>query len=297
MDVITLRADGFGLRLAPEAGGMVTRYWLERGSGVWEWLRPASDAALSRGDGYESAAFPLVPFSNRIRAGRFPFEGRDVALPLNRPPELHAIHGQAWQAAWTAREASTTSALLEFRHAPDAWPWAYRATQRFALSPTGVTVELALHNESDVPMPAGLGWHPYFLRTPRTMLTAPVERIWLTDAEMLPTQLAPSPVTARLSAGVTIDSVPLDNGFTGWSRRAVIDWPEWGARLAMTAEPPLDFLTVFIPPSLPFFCVEPVSHVTDAVNLTEAAAEVGRRSLEPGATLLASITLTPELTG
>jgi hypothetical protein len=27
MDVITLRADGFGLRLAPEAGGMVTRYW------------------------------------------------------------------------------------------------------------------------------------------------------------------------------------------------------------------------------------------------------------------------------
>jgi aldose 1-epimerase len=96
---------------------------------------------------------------------------------------------------------------------------------------------------------------------------------------------------------VTIDSVPLDNGFTGWSRRAVIDWPESSARLVMTAEPPLDFLTVFIPPSLPFFCVEPVSHVTDAVNRTGPVAEVGRRTLEPGATLQASMTLTPELTG
>ena len=276
---------------------MVTRYWLERDARVWEWLRPASDVAVSRRDGYEASAFPLVPFSNRIRSGRFSFLGRDVVLPLNRPPERHAIHGQGWQAAWTPRDVSTTSALLEFRHAPDAWPWAYRVTQRFRLSPAGLTIELALHNDSDGPMPAGLGWHPYFLRTPRTTLAARVERIWLTDAEMLPTELVPSPVTTRLSAGVMIDSAPLDNGFTGWSRRAVIDWPELGARLVMTAEPPLDFLTVFIPPSLPFFCVEPVSHATDALNLAALAAEVGRRQLAAGATLQASITLTPELTG
>jgi aldose 1-epimerase len=296
MDIITLRAGDCGLQLAPEAGGMVTRYWLERDARVWEWLRPASEVAVAQRDGYEAAAFPLVPFSNRIRGGRFRFDGRDVALPLNRPPERHAIHGQGWQAAWTPREVSTTSALLEFRHAPDAWPWAYRATQRFVLSPAGLTVELALHNESDAPMPAGLGWHPYLLRTPRTTLTASAERIWLTDAEMLPAELAPSPVTARLAAGVTIDSVPLDNGFTGWSRRAVIDWPDLGARLVMTAGRPLDFLTVFIPPNLPFFCVEPVSHATDALNLGGPAAEIGRRQLAPGATLQASVTLTPELT-
>src|SRR4030095_1066599 len=114
MDVITLRTDGFARRLAPEAGGMVTRYWLERDARVWEWLRPASDAAVSRRDGYQAAAFPLVPFSNRTRGVRFSFEGRDVVLPLNRPPERHAIHGQAWQAVWTPREVLTTSALLEF---------------------------------------------------------------------------------------------------------------------------------------------------------------------------------------
>ena len=295
MDVITLSAGGCGLQLVPEAGGMVTRYWLERGTRTWEWLRPASDLALSRRDGYESSAFPLVPYSNRIRHGRFRFDGRDVVLPRNRPPERHSIHGQGWQGTWTAPEVSVNAALLEFRHAAGAWPWAYRATQRFALSPTRLTVELALLNESEAPMPAGLGWHPYFLRTPGTTLTAPVERIWLTDAEMMPTQLGQSPVGASLIRGVAIDSVPLDNCFTGWSRRAVIDWPELGARLVMTAEPPLDFLTVFTPPDLPFFCVEPVSHATDAVNLTAPASEIGQLSLAPGATLRTVVTLTPEV--
>jgi aldose 1-epimerase len=295
--MITLRAGDCRLQLAPEAGGMVTRYWLERRARTWEWLRPASDAARARRDGYEASAFPLVPYSNRIRRGRFRFGGRDVALPLNRPPEPHSIHGQGWQAAWTASDVSASTARLEFCHAPDAWPWTYRATQCFALSPTTLTLELELHNESDTPMPVGLGWHPYFLRTPRTTLTAPVERIWLTDAEMMPTELAQLPIIADVSRGVMIDSVPLDNCFTGWSRRAVIDWPELGARLVMTSEPPLDFLTVFTPPDLPFFCVEPVSHATDAVNLTAPIADIGQRRLEPGATLRAIVTLTPEVVG
>jgi aldose 1-epimerase len=63
----------------------------------------------------------------------------------------------------------------------------------------------------------------------------------------------------------------------------------------MTAEPPLDFLTVFTPPDLPFFCVEPVSHATDAINLTAPAADVGQRRLESGGTLRAIVTLTPEV--
>jgi aldose 1-epimerase len=80
----------------------------------------------------------------------------------------------------------------------------------------------------------------------------------------------------------------------GWSRRAVIAWPERGASLAMTAGPPLDCLVVFTPPGRPFFCAEPVSHVTDAFNLAEAGREdTGRQVLEPGATIETAITLGP----
>jgi len=294
MDLITLRADGAGLVLAPAAGGSVARYWIDGGAVPLDLLRPWR--APRHDEPLAAAAFPLVPYSNRIRAGRFfSFQGRDVALPLNRPPERHTIHGHGWQAGWRPLEVRAREAVLGYRHAADAWPWAYRARQHFVLAPTSLSVALTLTNESDAAMPAGLGGHPYFQRTPRTTLTADVRAIWLTDDEVMPTTLAAPRPDADPARGVMVDAVALDNCFVGWRRRAVIERAEDGVRLAMTAEAPLDFLVVYTPPGRPFFCAEPVSHVTDAVNLAAAGlTDTGASVLEPGETLRATVTLSLE---
>jgi aldose 1-epimerase len=297
MELITLRAAGAGLILAPAVGGAVTRYWGEADGASWEWLRPTSPSALRDGLAHRTAAFPLVPFSNRIRAGRFTFDGRAMTLPPNRARERHPIHGHGWQARWRVVEAGPSEARLEYRHAPADWPWAYRATQRFTLTPAGLTVALALTNESEAPMPAGLGWHPYFPRAAGTRLTAEVRAVWLTDRETMPTELVSPPAGVDPSRGIDVDTTRLDNCFAGWSRRAVVEWPERGARLVMTAEPPRDYQVVFSPRGRRFFCAEPVSHVTDAFNLAEAGQpDTGRRVLAPGETLAASITLAPVAT-
>ena len=291
MDLITLRAGGAGLVLAPEARGSVVRYSIDRGATTSDVLRPWSAPRVDQV--FESAAFALVPYSNRIREGRFAFQGRQVTLPLNRPPERHSIHGLGWQTAWRAREVRGDQAILEFHHAAGAWPWTFRATQQLTLAPASLSVALTLRNESDVPMPAGLGWHPYFPRTARTTITADAPAIWLTDDEVMPTTLAPPQPAADLSRSVSVDTIALDNCFVGWRRRAVIEWPESGRRLLMTAEAPLDFLVVYTPPGRPFFCAEPVSHVTDAFNLAEAGrTDTGARALAPGETLRAAMTLT-----
>ncbi|HEY7433516.1 MAG TPA: aldose 1-epimerase [Methylomirabilota bacterium] len=296
MDLITLRADDAALELAPEAGGAVTRYWLERGAVTREWLRPTPAGALRAGNVYQAAAFPLVPYSNRIRAGRFSFRGRAVVQPLNRPPEPHAIHGHGWQARWRPIEVRATEARLEYRHPAGDWPWAYHAIQRFSLTPSSLTIELGLSNQSVEPMPAGLGWHPYFPRTPRATITADVSAIWQTDEEQMPIEPTAPPPAADPGRGVTPDAVALDNCFVGWSRRATIEWPELGARLVMRAAPPLDCLVVYTPPGRPFFCAEPVSHVTDAFNLADAGrTDSGMLVLEPGESLRTMVVLTPEL--
>jgi aldose 1-epimerase len=293
MDLITLRAGGAGLVLAPEAGGAVARYWIDRGAAAWDVLRPWSAPRVD--EVFESAAFALVPYSNRIRAGRISFQGREVVLPLNRPPERHSIHGLGWQTAWRPRDVREHDAILEFRHAAGAWPWAFRATQHFTLGPASLSVELTLRNESDTPMPAGLGWHPYFPRTAGTTITAAVRAIWLTDDEVMPTTLAPPRPDADLSRGISVDTSALDNCFVGWRRGAVIDWPEPGIRLVMAAEAPLDFLVVYTPPARQFFCAEPVSHVTDAFNLAaQGRTDTGARALAPGETLRTVVTLTVE---
>jgi aldose 1-epimerase len=118
--------------------------------------------------------------------------------------------------------------------------------------------------------------------------------MWRTDDETMPTTLDAAPA-ADLARGIAVAHVALDNCCVGWSGRARLEWPDVGARLTMTAAPPLDCLVVFTPPGRPFFCVEPVSHVTDAFNLAAAGrADTGMRVLEAGEALRATVTLAVE---
>jgi aldose 1-epimerase len=241
--------------------------------------------------------FPLVPWSNRIREGRFVFGRRTVSLPPNRPQDRHTIHGHGFQTAWTVVSARPAEAVLEYLHAPGAWPWAYRAVQRIVVTPASLELELTLANESDAAMPAGLGWHPYFPRTAKTTLTACVTGLWLTDTEVLPTVRVELPPDRNPGRGLLVDRVPLDNAFVGWDGQATIAWPERHARLRLGTRGPLGTLVVYTPPGESFFCAEPVSHITDAFNLAATGqADTGMLTLAPGESVRASLTLTPEIT-
>jgi aldose 1-epimerase len=296
MDTITLQSGPLGVVLVPAVGGSIARFWFEGRDRTVELLRPASDVALRDRDPSGMGSFPLVPWSNRIRNGRFAFGSRTVSLPPSGPRDRHAIHGHGFRTAWSVVDAAPTLAVLEHRHAPGAWPWAYHASQRMALTATILELELRLTNESDAAMPAGLGWHPYFPRTPETVLTAPVDGLWVTDAEILPVARVAPPPDRDPGRGLAVDRVALDNAFVGWNGRAVISWPERDAELRLEASDPLRTLVVYTPPRQPFFCAEPVSHITDAFNLAAAGrADTGILSLEPGETARATLTLTPEI--
>jgi aldose 1-epimerase len=296
MEPITLRSGPLGVVLAPAVGGALARFWSEERRSALELLRPASELALARRDPWAMACFPLVPWSNRIRDGRFAFGPRTVSLAPNRPPDPHAIHGHGFQKAWTVVDLAPALAVLEHLHAPDTWPWSYRAVQRFTLTPERLALELALTNQGDAAMPAGLGWHPYFPRTPETTLRARVTGLWLTDSEVLPTAcVAPAP-DRDPGRGLAVDRTVLDNAFVGWDGEAVITWPERQARLRLATRGPLGTLVVYTPPTQPFFCAEPVSHVTDAFNLAaDGRTDTGMLTLAPGESVQATLTMTPEV--
>jgi aldose 1-epimerase len=293
---VTLRAGASELAVAAAIGGSVAWYRTRAGSRTIDWLRPASPEALAAGDAGAMGCFPLVPFSNRIREGKFRFAGRGLQLPLNVPGQKHCEHGHGWQAPWRAIAHGQASLTIEYRHAADAWPFPYTAWQIFRLEPEWLTVEIAVKNTGSAPMPVGIGLHPYFPRTPRATLTAQVDRIWNTDDEVMPVGLADPPAQCRLDEGLRVDGVALDNGFTGWSRRAEIDWPENRARLIMTADQPLSFLVVYTPRGESFFCAEPVSNCTDAFNLADQGhTDTGMAVLAPGKTLRAAVAFTPSV--
>ena len=286
MELITLHHDACHIQVCPAAGGSIVRFWHENGSLIRDWLRPIHAERITPGNGRDMGSYPLVPYCNRIRAGRFKFQGRDIQLPLNALPQRHSLHGHGWQAQWQVSSQSDDQLTLEYHHAAADWLWEYSVRQHLRVGRQSLQIELHLENLSDQPMPVGLGVHPFFIRTPQTRVFAQTDKIWLVDADIMPQALTEPDPSQDPRQGIRVDRVALDNNFTGWSGLARIEWPEWGAEMTISAEPPLDHLVIYAPPAHPFVCVEPVSQTTDAVNLK--SPETGLRVLEAGAMLSAT---------
>ena len=237
-----------------------------------------------------SAGFALAPFVNRIAHGRFRWGTREVRLAPNAPGQPHPLHGQAWRAPWRVERAEANRLALTFEYGAGEWPWAYVARQSLALDEQGLEVRLSLENRSAQPMPAGLGWHPYFRRPPRARLRAAVARVWLADPDCLPRQLAPGSIFGNWPRGESLpDERLIDHCYSGWQGLAELEWPEEGLCLRLRAGEPLHWLHVYLPPGEAFVCLEPVSQMPDALNRPEPPALTGVRVLAPGASLSATV--------
>jgi aldose 1-epimerase len=283
---VRLHRSGFELDLYPRIGGAIAGF---RHHG-WEVLRPAPRAFVSDGDMLVASCFPLVPFSNRIADARFAFQGRVYRLEPNLPPEPHAIHGFGWQSPWAVAAADAGRAELTFRHAVAGTPLDYAARQTFTLDQNGLELALELTNAGLGPMPAGIGQHPYFIRTDGVVLRTRLDHVWLPDERKIPARRVSLPAAWDFAQGQRLAPLDLDHCFGGWDGRAELHWPEKDLTVVIEATPPLRHLVIYVPPGQDFFCLEPVSHVNDGFNLLERGVEdTGVHVLAPGQTLAGTI--------
>ena len=110
-------------------------------------------------------SYPMVPWAGRIRRGRFRFDGAEFELPVNFG--AHAMHGVGFDAAWIVTRQAPDQLALELPLPNDArWPFGGTARQRIAVAGDTVRFELAA-TAGDRPMPASLGWHPWFRKPDR----------------------------------------------------------------------------------------------------------------------------------
>lgn len=288
--VHTLRVGALTMDVAPAAGGRIASLASagEGGQRV-DWLAPMSAECLR--DGFDGLAwpktgcYPLLPFSNRIRDGRFSWGGREIRL-APQPGQAHALHGLAHARAWTVEQFTTSSIELALRHVPEvgSWPWPFTATQTLVLSPAGLDAVMTLRNGGDSSMPAGGGFHPYFARTPDTRVQFEAAAMWPTDAGDV--AIRRESVTPRedFRESRALPDDAFSVYYSEWRQRAVVS--RNGGALTLSADDPLDHCILYAPQAQPYFCMEPVSHVADAVNLAAQGWEgTGLRELPPGETL------------
>lgn len=276
MTLLALRTGPLAVDLAPSAGGSIARFAIDG----MDLLRPMAADDQASGKGIHASAYPLVPFSNRIKDGRLVFGSETFHLARNWPGVNHPMHGDGWSHAWQVLRSDGQSAEIAYEHEragdTSGWPFRYRARQSYRLEADRLSVTLALENLEDRAVPAGLGLHPFFVREADTELQCRAEAVWRTDAEVLPIARIVVPPAYDFSKPRNVNEVTLDNGFDGWDGHADIRWPSRKLGLRLQASETFRHAVIYVPPDRPYFCVEPVSH---------ANGRVGRTHLDAGATL------------
>ena len=133
----------------------------------------------------------LLPWPNRVRDGRWEWEGRELQLPLSEPKAHNASHGLVRWSSWEVAEAGRSTAVLRTVVPPQpGWPGRMAVTCVWRLSEQGLAAEVTVTSQAPAPVPLGYGAHPYLsARTPlvdEEVLHVPGAVRLLTDDRSLP---------------------------------------------------------------------------------------------------------------
>jgi len=277
-DLVSLNAaDGTTVLVDIEHGGRLASLVI----GGRERLLGAAGAAPGS---IRWGSFLMAPWPGRLAGGRLQWAGR--TWQLERTHGRHAIHGLVHDRRWTVTEATDADISLEIELGTVGWPFGGRVRQRIALEPGGLTLDAEI--EADEPMPAALGWHPWFVRggtDPRVTVVA--DRV-LELAAMIPTGETIA-VAGRtdLRDGPRLGRRRLDDAYIGARSPAVIAWPDLELRLEFG--PPLTTVVVHTPAH--GFCVEPQTAWPNALGVEGDPGLRGAVELDAGETLRARLRL------
>ncbi len=269
----TLQNKHWQAGILPQTGASIA-FGRVRYSGTWvDLLRPTNEADYANSG--KTSSFIMLPWANRIRAGKFTADG--VTYQLNtRPDTGNARHGDVRARPWQVVSSDETSIHLQFQSIDFGdinWPFAFSAEASYSLDEENFIWELSITNTDERSMPVGFGYHPYFVRLGERMpmLQIPADqRYELINA--MPEDAA-KPVDPQMDfreLRPVPDELQLDDLLTGEQANQpnILRYDDWGITLEMQADPIFTHTILFSAPD-GTLAVEPQTNANDGVNLME----------------------------
>ena len=256
---------------------------VEVGAGLRRYAHRGVDVTFTYGDGDlppKGCGAVLVPWPNRLRGGRYSFDGKAYQLPLSEPPTGNAIHGLGRWARWVPVRHETSAVTLALDIVPQAgWPFEVRVEVTYALDAVGgLAVTGVARNTGTGRAPFGAGFHPYLSTRGRgigevTVKVPARDRIVLDEAKVPVGMQSVAGTPYDLRRGRRLGALRLDDGFAGLStaggRGAVLVRTRSGGAQVWFDET-FRFVQVFTPDlvagGLPGVAVEPMTCPADAFN-------------------------------
>jgi aldose 1-epimerase len=233
--------------------------------------------------------FLMAPWVGRIKDGHVAWERFEADLPRNHG--RHAIHGAMFDRPWRVDRRSEETVDLAAEFEPGRWPFRGRMRQSIALRDRSLTLTASI--EADEPMPAAIGWHPWFRHEPDESISAqvPAAGVLETSDDLIPTgRVLGLDDRTDLRRLAVIGDRALDHAFVRLERPvAAVRWSD----LTLSIAGDDTVTTVVVHSRQGGLCVEPQTAWPDAIRLAGAGFEAtGLRVVDPGRAMTASMRLT-----
>ena len=244
------------------------------------------------------AGVTLAPWPNRIRDGKWPWQGKELQLEITEPGRQTALHGLVSDTPWDVVEQREATVTLSTRvdRAP-GYPFTLEMAVTYRLNDEGVGCTMDIRNVGDAPAPVAIGFHPFLCigdRPVRSLtLDSPVEKVVAVDGRLLPIGLEDLNLSRHNPAeGTPLHDAQFDTGFQldrsgDHVTRLIADDGAW---VELWQSPELGWIQFFLTDDVPgprgfhsALAVEPMSAPADAFN-----SGIDVWELEPGEAAQAS---------
>ena len=294
-------ASQIAVSIAPSAGNLVFEMKV-KGHDVLRFPYSSLDE-FKRRPSLSGIPF-MAPWANRLDEQAFYANGKKYAfdMALGNVRGEHPIHGfLSYASEWQVVDAKAddasawvTSRLEVFRQ--PAWmaqfPFSHTIEMTHRLQNGALEIATRIQNLSAEAMPVAIGFHPYFQLTdsPRDAWTLSVgaRTEWVLSPDKIPTgetrpieQRFPNPAAALLK------DHDLDHVFGDLVRtsgRAVVSVKGKSQTLDVVLGERYRAVVLYSPKDRDFICVEPMTGITDAMNLAQRGLYKELQSIPPGQT-------------
>ncbi len=291
MEEIILSNDKIKMGIVPELGASLSFLTYKQGETERDILRRLEPSKKGY-DSNNASMFLMLPFCGRIRGGSFVYWGITRKMQKNQSGITDPIHGDGWKAEWTLIDRTPTMVKLGMSHDKEkgGFPFSYDAEVVYQLTGDELSVAITVKNVGPLPMPCGLGVHPFFVKTKDVELNFETNVVWSNETDPIFDKPYATPETWQFSGSRPLKNAVFDTCFGGFTGTAKITYPETGLSVNITADEQYRHIVLYSPRGKDFFCLEPTTNASNAFNLASGGViGTGMKSIGPGQTMTGTV--------
>jgi len=223
----------------------------------------------------------LFPFANRIKDGRYNFEGKTYQFDVNEKELNNALHGLVYNKIFelisqeTCEEFASVTLIYNEVKTTLGFPYTYSIKLDYILTQSGLELNVEIKNTGAKTFPFNIGWHPYFLSS--NLYDSHIDFSSNKKIVLDERNITTGVNDFEKNGNFEILDKFLDDCFVLNSSEVTFYTPKYTFRLTPSEQN--SFLQLYTPPHKNTIAIEPTTGVSDSFN-----NGIGLKTLQPNET-------------